>query len=1319
MNVRIILTFFLLLFAGTTEAKKLFFTHIAIDSEQSQSSAISIWQDELGGIWFGNSYLNLYADNLLKTYRISDHLTLVEDGNIHAICGGSNRQLYLLADTRLVRFDIRQEQFTDMGLEADAISYHNNQLYYAHKNQLFLYNEAEKRGRLLATLPVSATKITHLFFADSSCWLATECGVYQFTNRQLTCLLPEVNASSLFIDSSQNLWVGTAQSGLGLLERRTGTWSWYQEQGGEQTIAHNRIRCINEDSRGNLWVGTYKGLSIIDSTHQQVNHILCDGNTPYSLSHSSVYSIYKDRQGGMWVGTYYGGLDYLNPNTDCYSYLTATPGAAEGLNGFILNNMTEDSRGNLYIGAEEGGVNILHKPTLQISHLTDPTGRFHLHTVKDVWFDTQHNRLFIGTFMEGLVVYEQQSGRFRQIQSSWMTQRSHSIILGLKPWGDRLIVLTQGGLFLLDRESLELSPLWPKGVAEKETPILQNMQLSGNRLWIASAAEGLFYLDLQSGQPRYPKEIQAITRRATVNSICEDRQGRLYLVILGKGIVRYNPESRELVHYRQEGGELLTNSYFKALIAPSGELIASFANGLTLLDTQSGKANHIRFDIQSPHYLLTPNSGIYLSPDTNELFVGGVKGLLVFRMDELDTRIRPYSLWFSSLAINNQPATPVTQPRILTTDIAYVDTLHVPYNSNNLSFSFASSNYCRRNSLYEYKLEGYDRQWTTAKHQAIAYTALPPGRYCLTVREVGDSGKQIRMHIVVHPPFYASLWALLLYAILFILFILWVIRFNRSRALLQASLVMEHRDKLRMEEMNQMKLRFFTNISHELRTPLTLISSQLEVALRDHPLTTALKRALQRTYSQALYMQELITEIVNFRRMEQEALPLQVSYADITRFLVDIFDVFKPYAKERSIDYRLQLSEEEHAIWFDATQLKKVIYNLLSNAFKFTPDGGSIQLQLVRTGGQIEITVSDTGLGIPPEQRERIFEPFYRVENSSTTPQGSGIGLTLTRTIVLQHQGTIAVTDNPGGGSRFTITLPVEAAFSEAEKKTRAVAPLLQNEEPEEEAGEGLPVAAGAYTAPKPTLLLVEDNPELLTLLEEAFSPIYRVYRATNGQEGLEAALELLPDLIVSDVMMPLLSGNELCQQLKNRLETSHIPILLLTAQATAAQLIQGLTDGADDYITKPFNMQALLLKCKNLIRQRQRLLAHFQVASPPVDSMRELATNRLDQELLERSVTFIEENLQNELFDIDCWCAEMAVSRSKLNSKIKAISGLTLNDFILQVKLNKSCKLLLTAPELTVAEIAYQCGFTSASYFGKCFRARYNSSPGEYRSRG
>lgn len=1306
-----------------SNANEFLFSHINIDNELSHPSATSIYQDKLGQIWFGNKFLNVYADNTLRTFCLSDYLPHVKNGNIHSICGDGQEVLYLLANNKLVSYDIRQEQFADLGIHTKVIGFFRETLHYGLRNKIFKYTTNDPPIEV-CSLPDTLETITALLFHESSLWIGTDRALYQYSGNTLSYIRPFTDVSCLFSDSKNNLWVGTSANGADKYDPQTKQWTAFKQENALFPLISNQIRCINEDRKKNIWMGTYKGLSVVSATSNKINHITYNGSSAWSLSHSSVYAICRDQQGGMWIGTYYGGIDYFNPETEQYTYYGSNHSDPSALHGFIFGNMTEDAQGNIYIGTENGGVNILNKQTHQISHLKPAGLADSFHTVKAVCFDQEFDRLFIGTFQEGLMVYTPANRQFKRIQSEWMTEKKDQIILQLKPWNHFIIVLTQGGVFKLNRQTLEISPLFPQEEKKPQTAnYMHNMLIShADQLWIASSEEYIHAINLQTGEISYPDTLKTIIDKTTVHSMCEDKKGRIYFVVDQKGIVRYDPVSHEVVHYNKESGQLLTDQYLQILLSPAGKLLATFNNGITLLDTETKEVSHTLLNRKTPLSSLNINCGIYVSPLTHELFIGGIKGLISLKEENLSTEKSPYELWFSELSVNNEPISAVTHPAILGKNIAFTQTLEVAYNQNNLSFDFATSNYSSDNNLFRYKLEGLDKEWTPARHYSFTYTALPPGTYNLIVQESGNSEKQISMKIIVHPPFYASAPAILLYITLFILLLVYLIRFNRSRAALKVSLEMEHREKERIEELNQIKLRFFTNISHEIRTPITLISSQLEMVLMNHTFPTLLKKKLNKIYKHTLYIQELITEILDFRRQEQKELVLHVAQKDMVAFLKEIFNIFTEYAEIRKVDYRFEVSEEELNLWFDPIQMKKVVVNLLSNAFKHTPSGGQITLSVNRHVN-VEIIVSNTGCGIPEDQYEQIFNRFYQVDNQQAG-SGSGIGLALTRGIILQHQGLITVSSTANAQTQFkVILLPGDNHFTEAQKKTykgellpASPLSLLLDDSVEEEflvsAEENLEKQSGK----KYSILLVEDNVEVLSLLEEAFEPVYRVYKAPNGEEGLKMACELIPDLIVSDVMMPRLSGYELCRQLKNKIETSHIPILLLTAKVSPEQEFEGLSCGADSYITKPFNLHLLLLKCNNFMKSRQKLQAYF-LSSLSAAPTTELATNRMDQKLLEQSVKLIEDNLADCEFNIDRWCSEIGISRSKLYAKIKAITGLTLNDFILQIKLSKSAEWLIASPELSISEISWRCGFATPGYFGKCFKNRYHLTPGEYRN--
>lgn len=1296
-------------------AGELLFSRISMGRGVTHTSAISIYQDHLGQIWFGNKYLNSYSENMLQSFRLSDYFEDIEDDNIHTICGDGDRFLYFLANERLVSYDTKDGLFSNTGIDSKAICFSGESLYYSVKHKLYRFPNEE-----ILVLPDTTQEISYILKNNSEFWIGTNASVYSYREGQINKEYSHVDVSCLFFDSFKNLWVGTVSDGVRLFYHKERRWLELKQNTAGLSICNDQIRCINDDMQGNVWIGTYKGLSVIPLPLRNVSHITYDGSSSWSLSHSSVYAICRDMQGGMWVGTYYGGLNYFNPYSNNYTYYKANDRDPASLNGYIFGKMTEDTDGNLYIATEDGGLNILNRHTNHVWHLQDPNSTGYLQTIKSVWFDKEYNRLFMGTFLNGLMWYSLQSKEIKLVESKLITDNNHRIISELIPWNNYIIALTQKGIFKLGRETLELSYLFDDDlIREKTSRIIRTIFLDQkNNLWISSLDDGIFSVNLKTGKMNYSQVLNQELKKATVNSICEDQNGMLYFLSDNKGILRWNVKTETFKYFLQETENKANSQYFRAVLTPSGRLVATFVNGISLLNPETEEIRHSFLDRISPVELSNISCGLYISPFDSRIFVGGIRGLISLSEENLDLPPLPYSLWFSSLSVNGKVITPESNPELLKQNIACTSHLELPYNKNNLKLDYSSSNYCTGDNIICYKLEGHDSQWTITGHKTITYTALPPGKYKLIVREMDESGKEIMMGITIKPPFYTSFFAIVLYTTIFIAFIWWLIRFNRSRAVLQNSLETEHREKAKIEELNQAKLRFFTNISHEIRTPLTLIKSQLDMIRRNEALSPRLKKSLHRIDAQTVHMQELITEILDFRKQEQGELPLYVSLGNFTIFLKQIVEMFSDFAESKDILYKFESSGEDIELWFDPVQMKKVFFNLLSNAFKHTPEGGRITVSLIRKTTQAEIIVSDSGPGIPEEEQRLIFDRFYQV-NTQEIYSGSGIGLALAKTIVLQHHGTISVSSLQNISTDFVVTLLTGDAHFKPEQKSKyqqeivLLPPVsLYNDIKEDTEIEDEPEDSDQ----KYSVLLIEDNTELLSLLEEAFSPFYRVYKANHGETGFDLALEVLPDLIVSDVMMPRMSGYELCKKLKNRVETSHIPIILLTAKASVDQVLEGLGSGADDYISKPFHMEVLLLKCKNIIRNRQDIQAKFRFANLDTPVV-ELATNKLDQVFLDQSIRLIEENLQNENFNIDLWSRNMAFSRSKLHKKIKSITGLTPNDFILQIKLNKSANLLINAPEYSISEIAWKCGFTTAGYFGKCFKAYYGITPKEYRN--
>lgn len=563
-------------------------------------------------------------------------------------------------------------------------------------------------------------------------------------------------------------------------------------------------------------------------------------------------------------------------------------------------------------------------------------------------------------------------------------------------------------------------------------------------------------------------------------------------------------------------------------------------------------------------------------------------------------------------------------------------------------------------------------------------------------------------------------------------FVLFVIAYEllrnwRTKLNLRHSLAQEKLEKEKNEELTQAKLQFFANISHEFRTPLTLIISQTEALLQSPSLSPYFRVRLQRIYRNTFQFRELISELLDFRKMERGKLTLHVCQLDVIAFLREMTEEFQNQAQVKNITFSFRADNEEACCWADRRQLRKVISNLLSNAFKYTPVGGKVELVAGVTEKGIEIKVIDSGEGIPEESLPFVFDRFYQADTKMSSP-GSGIGLALAKGIVELHHGVISVKSVMGYGSIFTVLLPVENPFQKEDGVVYVEAEEVEETIPVQDMSE---LSGDSFASPageteeildKQTILLVEDNEDMLQVLVDMLSPLYKVKIAMNGQEGLDKALEESPDLIISDVMMPVMSGTEMCMKLKTNFNSSHIPVILLTALTSDDSKLKGVQCGADDYVEKPFNHKILLGKIANILRSRKLLVQKFQMdKKEEVDSagdIQALALNPMDVKFLSQLETVVKEHLADPEFDINALARQLGVSRSSLYNKLKVLSDMTPTEFMLNARLKYALDLLENHPDLQITEIAYQAGFNSLRYFRHCFKARFNQTPQEYREK-
>ena len=1335
MKKTILFILILIINTYSIRGKEAYFKHLSTTDGSSLSSAISIWQDHFGTLWIGNSLLNKYDGNTLKTYRLSECLNKPQDINISQIQGGSNSIIYIFTEPDLLIFDTYSGKFHDPGIEAGCIYYHNDKLYFASANVVYTYNHSTDEITRILETPDPKEVITCMYAVEQDkIWIGTNKTLYRVEEKEVSPVIHSINISCLYIDSKKNVWAGTVDDGVRMISsdatNKIITIKEDKEIDKGYRLSNNRIRCINEDNKQNIWIGTYGGITLLSPESKDSYFFTHHENIPYSLQHNSIYSIYKDRQGTMWVGTYYGGVSFYNPNVELYKYYGTSQTDKDMLNGYIIGNMTEDNSHNLYIATEEGGVNKQNRITGEVKRYNKENGALPHNTIKSIWYDKEHKQLFAGTFTQGLLVKKHGSEIFEPIGEGVLSNSRQKIISKILPYNkEYILIVTQEEVYKLDRKTYDITPLLPnKELNYAETGIIHTLFLDNNDiLWVSSFKKGIFRINLKTYHAEYFNDTEEYSevRGSTVRQIIRGTDNNIYL-LAQSALLAYNEATKTLRTISKIDRSLVANTYYHMARLKSGRLIITADNTITLLDPRSHASFTLSLSNLSFIKSINESCGLYVSPLNEEIFIGSIGGMISLFEEDIITMTTPdypsYRLYLSSLSINNKPVNTLTRPDILKEDISYSKSITLNYKLNNINISFASSDYIHDNNIvYEYMLENFDRQWITTKDKTIRYTSLPPGNYNLKIREQNNTNKKTELALIIAPPFYASLWAYILYALAASLLLLYILRFTRKNALLKASLQVEVNKKANLEKLNKIKQNFFTNVSHEFRTPLTLILSQLDIALKEEGLQRSIKNRLQKIKKHTNEMRHLINELTHLSKMEQGYFPIKVSQQDISLFIKDIYVAFKEYAQIRNITFKGDFSEEPINVWFDYVQLQKVIYNLLSNAFKFTHEGGTITISLKHKKDAVEIAVEDNGMGIEKENLNEIFEQFYQVSQGSTAlwMEGMGVGLSLSKEIVRQHSGDIFVESKPGEMTRFTVRLLLgDAHFTKEQKEEWILNENIYMPKPSafvKENGEERMLQSSEKSGK--TILIIEDNEGLLEVLEEAFATNYRVITSSNGEDGLHKAIELLPDLILTDIMLPGLSGLEVCKKLKTHIETSHIPIILLTAHASLKQNIEGLQYGADDYITKPFDMDLLLLKCHNLIKNRTEIKQIAQHITPEDSKEEILATNKADQRFLEEAIEVAEKYIPDSDFDTTMWSKELKIGRSKLFQKIKEITGYTPNEYLLILRMKKATTLLKEYPNLTIAEIAYQLGFSSPGYFSKCFKEQFGVTPMQYRN--
>ncbi|MFV0589732.1 ATP-binding protein [Bacteroides reticulotermitis] len=1299
------------------------FETLSVEDGLSQITVSDICQDEKSRIWIATlDGLNCYDGNRIKVFNYF-HNDSISYGNLYVtqMIDDGQGSLFLLTSTGVFQFDLATENYHLLPISSPSIlAKGKHGVWIVKNNKLFLYEKTTRHLKQMHTgiqLPECGTSMIE--DAAGTLWIALkENGVMRLdTSGQIGLELPGIKVMKLMSSRNQNIWIGSQGHGVFCFSPDGKPLHHYEYEGKEtHKLRDDMARALSQDLEGNIWVGYRSGLSKIEVATGRVYHYQADPTRMGALSNRSITSLYTDNQGTIWVGTYWGGVNYFSPE---YQNLRHYQASADGLSFSVVGAMAEDKLGQVWICTEGGGLNLYQPGKDQFKHFNVHTGHhFSSDFLKDIVYDEAHNCLWIAADYTNQIncfrldtyrneVYAIATGKEAEVGEA---------LFALADTPDTLYIGTTSAVVSLDKRTLKTEVLFHQ--KELFTHNYNTLLLdSKKRLWFASDAGCIAY-SIDTKQTKTYKislKKRVKSQKELVNVIYEDRNGDVWVGTHGSGLFLLN--EKEQTFFLHTGEEMLSGENIRVLSeTPSGKLLMGTGHGLSMLDRQDGRVTNFNSKTGFPLTLVNRKS-LYVS-GKNDIYMGGATGLVVIRESSLQYPPKTYDLQLAHLYVNNKEVRTGDQSGILDKAFAYTDQIRLSYRQNVFSIGFSTDNYLHiSGGEVQYRLEGYNDEWSESRAgNDITYTNISPGKYVFEIRLKNSPEVISSLEILITPPFYATWWAYLIYVGLVLTILFFVVREYRIRIFLRTSLEFELREKQHIEEMNQSKLRFFTNISHEIRTPITLILGQVDLLLNSGKLSTYAYSKLLNIYKNAGSLKSLITELLDFRKQEQGLVNLKVSRFNLYALLKEHYVLFKELAANRGIAFTLDADSEQCLMWGDRLQIQKVINNLLSNAFKYTSDGGSIAIKLTEGADDCSFSVSDNGAGISKEDYAKIFERFYQVENIGQYG-GTGIGLALSQGIVKAHQGDIAVESQIGQGACFSVTFKKgDAHFDSSVTRVDPAHDkeyIYFSEEKQALIEEGQTAQSESGTTDC-KLLVVDDNEEIRNILVDIFSPLYTVETASDGEEGYDKVRKLQPDLVISDIMMPGMPGTELCAKIKNHIETCHIPVVLLTALSAPERELEGLRIGADCYVVKPFNMRRLVMQCNNLINTRRILQQKY---ARQLDGKAEkIATNKLDQQFIEQATQVVEAHLENPEFSVELFSREMGVGRTVLFQKIKGITGSTPNNFIMNMRLKKATYFLLNAPEMNISDIAYRLGFGNPQYFNKCFKELFGVAPTQYR---
>lgn len=1321
---------FLLLLTTIASAANYRFQTLDTRNGLSNNSVTSLLVDSRGFLWIGtemglNRYdgytiRNIYNFNGQRNNPVMNVVDIQEDalGN-----------LWLENDASIARYDYHTNHFDleNTGY-LESLGFRMSKDYILHtdsegslwivSNGLIQYKKLKqhgknevKRWRVNITLDKQHSWFVQesndgLYLTDGTCLMR-----FSSSNGRLQRILlpqhltPDTGYLRLYVDFDGVLWVYSLISDHICYKTRNDLLpatpfllpgASAGSKGQQPASASNAIRKIFDDGQGQLWIATdHQGVYVYKKQERQFMHLQHEENNATSPSSDNVTTILCDRHGTVWMGHLNSGISYCTPRNSLFSHYGSHLGD--------ISTMLYDSTGNLWLGTDGNGLFVQHAdgnyektalPNITISSLLED----HNGTI---WVGTYNNGLFRMKGTQQYTLFTKENGHLPHNSVLQMTEDKNGNI-----WYTSVFEPMARFNTKTEHASVYLN----KG----QNVTGMSFASDDRGTMYCATYYGLWVYDTNTGRARFcfgnKRGTQNFLQYFIGPMFYENHASTLWMGHKA-GITVWDQKCDTLYYIDNTNG--LRNANIKA-IAPDqhGNMWVSTDRGVSCIKTiKDGKSFSIR-NFSTDEGLQTEFFNAYASAhshDGNILFGGRGGYTAITHHPSPNTQPTTY---FTEIAIGDSILTPATIPATVTDASASVprtSSVALHHDDRLLRITFFTGNLVSANRVtYAYRLIGLSDKWIYTEDNYASFFSLAPGNYTLEVKasdEDGEWGEVSRLSISVAPPFYLSIWMISVYVILLAVAFFLAFRYLRQR---QKNSMEEEKRKIeqgQQVQLSEMKLRFFTNISHDLRTPLTLIISPLQSIMKE-PLTDDIKNRLAVIDKNAQLLLSQVNTLLDFRRLDVGAENLKTQSIDIVHSINETYLSFKDYASERNIALRYTSSVSQLFIDVDADKISKIMYNLLSNAFKFTPDGGSITVSLDNDGNQVTLSVADTGIGISDTDKQNIFQRFYQVRTDDPKA-GSGIGLHIVSEYVRMHNGDITVTDNTPRGTIFTITIPIPHAKAPNATTVPDAATIP-------DAFASAPSSHPQTAAPEEpfTVLIVDDNHDMCNFIADSLRDTYDVLLAADGEEALQQLAQHDVTLVVSDIMMPRIDGLELCHRIKTDIRWSHIPVILLTAKSADTSLIQGLQQGADDYITKPFNIQHLRLRIQKFIEWTRQSHQTFQQRIEVEPS--EITITPLDQQFVSDAIAIVEANLTDSDFNVDAMGRQLGMSRTTLYKKLNSITGKGPHEFIRTIRLKRAYR-LLEKSQMQISEIAYATGYSSPKRFSENFKAEYGVTPSEF----